>query len=548
MIQNFPAFSIEKPQYLLGCFLILPAVFYVLLKFKKIEKALSAQNEKNQTAFRSLKISVLLCTIFRVLAWISLILALSEISFGSKKVPVTKSGNNVSLVFDISYSMLAKDAGGGLTRLDAVKLYADSLVEKLSGTSFSAVLAKGDGFLAIPETEDQSSILNLIENLSPKIMTSGGSSLAKGIEAAINAIPERSAKSQYIWVFTDGDETDNMLEKSLEKATKAGIPVTLIGFGSEKETEITAGDGKTRVKTALRSSKMQEITEKAGKHGSASFFRQTPATYIDSKTGGSAWKLLNQIKHSEGEESSVSYELQNVNRHGFFIFLTVIFMMLSFVTGKFNFEAFKAKFLPTFLGKSMIFLMLFTLTSCSSEKKQILEGVWAWYEGKYTAATADFLNVATKSPENSFAREYAVFDLSATYLSIGELDASLDRLSELNLDDQNLPPDFISRAFYNRGIIFSRKGDYRIAAENFKKSILADSQNINAKINLELCERELVQKQAGAAQAQMQGVNEEQQKNPNMKNEIFNLIREQEGKKWRNMSDGGNKDESVIDY
>ena len=46
----------------------------------------------------------------------------------------------------------------------------------------------------------------------------------------------------------------------------------------------------------------------------------------------------------------------------------------------------------------------------------------------------------------------------------------------------------------------------------------------------------------------MQGVNEEKQTDPDMKNEIFNLIRENEGKKWRNMSDGGEKNDDVLDY
>lgn len=539
MIENLSAFSIGKPQFLPGIFLILPALLLVLLRLKKIEKAFASQNG-GQDSFRPLKISLLTRTVLRVLAWIFVILALSEISFGSKKVAVTKSGSNVSLIFDISYSMLAEDASGGLSRLDAAKLYGKSLVEKLLGTSFSVVLAKGDGFLAIPETEDQASVINLIENLSPKIMTSAGSSLAKGVEAALNAIPERSAKSQYIWIFTDGDETDNMLEKSLEKAAKQGISVTVIGFGSETEREILAGDGTTKVKTALRAKKLQEIAGKTEKHAVSRLYNISPVTYVDSKTAGSAWKVMKQIKVSDSEESSVSYELQNVNRHGFFIFLAVIFLMLSFVACSFNFKALKTK--------SLIFLSIICLCSCSSEKKQILDGVWAWYEGKYTAATADFLNVASKAHGTSFAREYALFDLSATYISIGELDASLDRLSSINLDDPKLPPQVRSHSFYNRGIIFSRKGEYKLAAENFKKAILADSKNINAKINLELCQRELIQKQAGSTQAQMQGVNEEEKKNPDMKNEIFNLIREQEGKKWRNMSESENKNENILDY
>lgn len=549
MIQTLASFSIEKPQILLSALAVFPAALFVFLKFKRIQKAISSQAEGDKSA-RQLRIFLILRTLFRCLAWISAVFALSEISFGSKKIPVHKSGSNVFFVFDISYSMLANDAPQNLSRLDAVKIYASSLLDQLDSSSFSAVLAKGDGFLAIPETEDKNAMLNLIENLSPHLMTSGGSSLGRGIEAALSAIPPHSAKSQYLFVFTDCDETDNQLEKSLEKAAKFGVPVSIVGFGSENEIEITAGDGKTRVKTALRAEKIKKIIEDTKKSNSTSIFKNSNCLYIDSKSAGSAWQLQNQVKGSSGEEDrALSYEVQNVNRHSFFIFWAIIFMILSFVSA----ERFSTRKIKKGSGKkklaasATLFLMIF-LTSCSSEKKQILSGVWAWYEGKYTSATANFLKLAEKSQEDTLAHQYAVFDLSATYLSMGENEAAFDRLASLNPDDQALPQEFRSAAYYNTGIIFARKNDYKNAAENFKKAILADSRNLNAKINLELCERELVQKQANSAQAQMQGVNEEKQQNPDMNNEIFDLIRQQEGKKWRNMSDSSEKKEDVLDY
>ena len=549
MIQTLASFSVEKPQILFSALAIFPAILFVIIKFKRIQRAISSQTDGYKSS-HSLKFFLILRTAFRCAAWISAVLALSEISFGSKKIPVHKSGSNVFFVFDISYSMLADDAPQKLTRLDAVKIYASSLIGELDSSSFSAVLAKGDGFVAIPETEDKNAMLNLIENLSPKLMTSGGSSLGKGIEAALSAIPAQSAKSQYIFVFTDGDETDNLLEKSLEKAAKFGVPVSLVGFGSENEIEITSGDGKTRVKTALRAKKIGKIVEEVNKSNSSSIFKNSNCRYIDSKTAGSAWQLLNQVKKNSGEEdTTLSYEVQHVNRHAFFIFWAIIFLILSFVSAE--------RFSPRNSRKTAIkraslllvnFSLLIFMTSCSSEKKQVLNGVWAWYEGKYTSATANFLKLAQKSEANSIVHKYAVFDLSATYLSMGENEAAFNRLSELNPDNKTLPPEFQSAAYYNTGIILTRKNDYKNAAENFKKAILADSKNLNAKINLELCERELVQKQANSAQAQMQGINEEKQQNPEMSNEIFELIREQEGKKWQNMSESNENKDDVLDY
>jgi len=551
---QFFSFSIEKPQFLLLILLIFPAILYVILRLRRISRTLSSTETNTSTALvKSLKFSVLTRTFFRCLAWIFVVLAFSEISFSSKKVPVHKSGSNVFFVFDISYSMLAKDVATPyqtgkkrITRLEAVKLYSNSLLERLS-SSFSAVLAKGDGFVAIPETEDSAIMHNMIEELSPTLMTSSGSSLGKGIEAAINAISLHSSKSQYIWVFTDGDETDSKLEKALEMAAKFRIPVTLVGFGSENESEITAGDGKTIVKTALRAKKMQELASNANKHYYQKISgSQALMTYVDSHELGSAWKILNQIKKSDNDEGVFSYEVQKVNQHTLFICLTLLSLILSFVFSEFRLSSFKK--IKNLLSTTLIFASVFTFSSCLSEKKQILDGVWAWYEGKYTSATADFLNASSKSPKGSLANQYAIFDLSATYLSMNEIDFAIQRLSQLNLDDETLPSDLRSSGFYNMALAYEQKGDYQVAARYFKKAILADTNNTKAKINLELCERELVEKQAKSTQSEMQGVNEEKPDNSNLSCELFNLIRQNESKKWRNMASNSRQEDGTIDY
>ena len=532
------SFSIGKPQFFVLIFLILPPILFTLLHYKKHYSSFELKNSSS-----SLRTSLFLRLAFRSLSWIFAILALCEISFGSKKALIQKNGSSVTFVFDISYSMLAKDLPQSKTRLDGSKLYASALLSHLS-SSVSVVLAKGDGFTAIPETEDFALVENFIQNLSPSLMTSAGSSLGKGIEAAINAIPAHSAKSHCIWVFTDGDETDNRLEKSLEIAQKFGIPVTFVGFGSEKETEILAGDGKTRVKTALRAEKLRHLSEVSSSAPVQLLSaRNSKVSFVNSQETGSAWNLLNQIKADSlaCEQTTASYEIQKINRHSFFIFLAVLCLILSFVGSEFKINSLKK-----ILSVSVLFFTIFGFVSCSSEKKQILEGTWAWYEGKYNTATAHFLNTTNSTDE--IARSYALFDLSATYLSMNEPEASLERLNQLNLDDENLPNVLRTAGFYNIGIIYAQKSEYATAASYFKKAIMADSSNMNAKINLELCERELVQKQTKSAETEMQGVNEEKTASPSQNNEIFTLIRENEGKKWRNMSEGEKKNDGTIDY
>lgn len=545
--------SIEKPQILLFALILIPALILIHIRCLKILRSFahddSASPEGTPDRLKTLRRALFGRTALRSLAWIFAVLACAEISWGTKNIPVHKSGSTVHFVFDISYSMLAKDAPRNMTRLDAAKAYASALLKELPNSSFSAILAKGGGYVAIPETEDAALMETLLENLSPKLMTSAGSSLGKGIEAALNAIPATSAKSQHIWVFTDGDETDNQLEKSLETAQRFGIPVTLIGFGSESETEITAGDGKTRVKTALRSQKLRELAENANKraYSRAHGGLDSSVSYIDSRESGSAWKLLRRVQAAGMEaEGSLSYEVRAVNRHSLFVFLAVASLILSFVVAELSRDGIRA--FRRSLSAAPFFALVLFLASCSSERKQVLEGVWAWYEGKYPSATADFLNTASTAQSGSLAHTYAIFDLSATYLSMSEADSSLERLEQLNLADETLPAAVRSAAFYNMGVIFEQKNDFTQAAQCFRKAILADGRNTRAKINLELCGRELIRKQAKSAEAQMQGVSEQKADNSDMTSEIFNLIHESEGKKWRNMTSGGGETDDVLDY
>lgn len=543
---DFSSFSIEKPHYLIFVILLLPAIAFLLFQFGKIKRSMKKADEENKHKIRELKFSFYPRILFLSLGWIFALLALSGISFGSKKVPVLKSGKNVDLVFDISYSMMAKDAGKNLSRLDAVKIYVSSLLENMPACSFSAILAKGDGFVAISETENKEAILNLVGNLSPHMMTASGSSLAKGLDAAVNGIPTNSTKAHCVWIFTDGDETDNLLEKSLLKSAKAGIPVTIIGFGRESESEITAGDGKTRVKTALRAGRLKEIAERTSS--------LTPVTFIEAKAKGSAWSLLKQIQGSkETEEGSRSYEIVSIKRHGFFLLLAVFSIFLSFLVSEgFFHHAAALIFKKAKASKAKvatIIMMVLLLSSCTSERKQILDGVWAWNDGNYTSATANFLKIAEQNKAGSV--NYGIFNLGTTYLSMGEKEAAMERLAEINLSDKNLPPDLKSAVCYNKGIICLSDNDYKKAAGNFKMAILAapsSSHALNAKINLELCERKLVQEEAKAGQAEMTGVNEEKSKNKDMEIQVFNLIRQNEGKKWKNMTDSQSDGGEVLDY
>ena len=231
-------FTCERPYAFYGLLLIIPAVIISFFQYRKIirNKSIFMSDKNNSIASKRLARfpKVILCrTIFRIVAWVLLVLAYAG--------------------FDISYSMMANDAPDKKTRLEAAANYAQMLLSHMKGIPVTVVLAKGDGVLVVPLTEDKAVVETLLESLNPKLISSVGTSLGKGIIAAHKGFPTNSSLANRIWVFTDGDETDGLLEKSILDCVRSGVSVSLIGFGSEQEIQVIDGDGRTAGYTSLNS-------------------------------------------------------------------------------------------------------------------------------------------------------------------------------------------------------------------------------------------------------------------------------------------------------
>lgn len=543
-------FSCQRPYALYGLALLVPALIISILQFKKAYKNLKFFTVKDKSSIlaRRTKNFALMFgvrTFCVSVAWAMLVLAFAGFSWGTYLAPVQTSGTAVSLVFDISYSMNADDASSGLSRLEASKKYAKMLLSHIPDTQISVVLAKGDGVTVLPLTDDRAAVESLIDSLSSNFMSSVGTSLGKGIKSAQKSFPSNFSFKNSIWVFTDGEETDSLLENSLISCVNQGISVSLIGFGTERETKVLAGDRKTYVLTALRSEKMKAACAAAMRKNSASKVSDVQISYIDATEPGSALTLLDGIKNnsvSESGENGVTYEIKPVQRYSLFLGLGILFSVLSYVITELDPEGIAEKFKKT--AALIIFCMLFV--SCKGENavfgaKNILEGSWFWYQKKYNDSVAKYLQTVfdAQNDENPLLEQYAVYDLATTYLVQNENDVALERYRQLeNVEDKNIR----YAVFYNCGIIANRKGNYEEAARCFRNALKIDGTKIDAKINLEIslmnAEKEIKSKQ------NVQNQVSEAKNSSTMEESIFARIREYDEKQWKNSEKSENSNSS----
>ena len=459
-------------------------------------------------------------------SFIMILLAFSGISWGTYLVPVQKNGSSVAMVFDISNSMLAKDGPDGSTRIKASAVYAKKLLERMNGVASSVVLAKGEGIAAIPLTEDTAIIESLMDVMNPGLMTTPGTSIGKGILKAKETFPANYSAAAHIWVFTDGEETDGELVPALTECLKFGIPVTIIGFGAEKEVKVLAGDGKTEVLTALRSSEIENAIQVA--LDNFTFFgNRAEIKYINSQNRGSAYELLSQLRYSGTDNLITSYEAKSVPRYKLFLIIAILAFTFSYILTEVDFS----RIVKTTKILSAVGLISIS-AGCSSDTFNIFKGTTAFNNKQYKHAISCYLEVIENNNEDitSDAVNYSLYDLGTTYATIGEDDAALERLSLISAD---APSQLRYAAFYNSGVVAHKNEDYESAKSYFRKALEVDSSRIEAKINLELSmlmgEEKVKQNEANAVPA-----SEQDNSIPDIENAVFNHIKENDQKQWKN--------------
>ncbi len=524
----------ERPQMLLLLLLILIPLFYVFPKIKKLNTSPNfLYKNKNATKnyIKKIQSTVYARSAFFILSWICLVIAFAGPYWGTEVVQVQKTGNAVSFVFDISWSMTAQDVlsedSTFETRLDAAKKLAKNLLlpnKNEDTVSVSVVLAKGDGFVAVPLTEDHEAVFSVINALSPNLMTSKGSNIGAGIETAIASFPSTQARQGTIVVFTDGEETIQSLEKSLENAINHGIGVYIVGFGNSEGTSLQLGENK--IVTSLKEKELQTMISNFKKK--TSLFN-IPLYYLHNSQGTKELlKALYPKDFNLEQTYQNGYEIKKVARHNLFILASLLFFVLGIIV------SYKKIKFSKIVSTSSVFLVLMMLSSCTQNLKDsfsLLEGNIFWHQKKYQQAEMKFLQTLNSSEEtqNKITEQYAIYGLGSSYVMQNEEVAALNRLESISAD---APDELKFASFYNIGVLSYSLGNYEKSIQSFKDALLINPKSIHAKINLELALRQ-GSKSVQSSNSQIKTASESKE-NSVLKDAVFSIIRENEQKQWKN--------------
>ena len=234
-------------------------------------------------------------------AWSLLCVGLARPQWGTTLQRLPTGGTDLSIVIDVSNSMLVPDMGAGATRLDWAKRKIEDLLDELGdlskregGHRVGLVPFAGEPFPLVPPTPDYEAARFFLEDLNPRSVGFGGSDLARAIDHSASELAKLPGRLKALLIVSDGDAIEpeaagavkaaraSAREKAVEAARDAalkGVRVFALGVGGEEAREVLSEDdgggtsyvryeddsGESRIATsALEESTLAEVARAGG--------------------------------------------------------------------------------------------------------------------------------------------------------------------------------------------------------------------------------------------------------------------------------------------
>ncbi len=162
-----------------------------------------------------------------------LIFAMAEPRFGTKTEVVKRTGIEIVIALDTSFSMLAEDIKPN--RLVQAKYEIGRLIDNLQGDRVALVVFSGKAFVQCPLTNDYAAAKNLLEFVESGVVPVAGTNIEDAVVASLDLLErgsETGSESQIIILFTDGESLSGNPESAAKKATARGVHIIAVGIGT----------------------------------------------------------------------------------------------------------------------------------------------------------------------------------------------------------------------------------------------------------------------------------------------------------------------------
>ena len=432
--------------------------------------------------------------VFLSLAFFFFVLGLARPQLGAKLAQRETRGAEIMICLDVSNSMLAQDYSPD--RLSRAKLAISRLVDNLSEDRIGLIIFAGSSFVQLPITTDYVSAKMFLNTINTDSVPIQGTAIGDAILTAAKSFSAQSEKSRVIVVITDGENHEDDPVDAAKQVAETGIKVYTIGVGSlrgqpiPKNGELMKDKDGNIVVTRLDEITLQQVAA-AGNgayvHAGNDEFGLNP--------------ILDDIRRMEDEKfNSVVFEEYD-EQYMYFFAAALFFLILELLLG--DRRARKKLF-------AMALAAFFIIpANAQVDRREVRAGNRKFKKDNYKESEIDYRKAVVKD-SLSVAGEY---NLASSLYRQGDYEAAGKALETVKEVADS--PDY----HYNTGDVALQKKDYAGAVDAFKKALLQNPGDLDAKENYIYAKKMLENQQNGGGgdsdDNQDQNNNQDQNKDQN---------------------------------
>ncbi len=254
------------------------------------------------------------------------ILALARPRFGTRFEEVVARGLDLSIVLDVSRSMLAEDIAPN--RLERAKFDIQDVLEQLRGDRAGLIVFAGRPVVKVPLTTDHGFFRQALEEVDTQSAPRGGSLIGDALRKSLETMKPAHDRDQVVLLITDGEDQDSYPLEAAEAAAERGVKVIAVGLGDPREGARIPLQEKGSAKGYVEHAG-QQVWSKLDEELLRSIALKTGGTYIPAATraydlGERCREELAELRRAETRGGKRERRLE---QYQWFAFTAVVFLL-----------------------------------------------------------------------------------------------------------------------------------------------------------------------------------------------------------------------------
>jgi Ca-activated chloride channel family protein len=406
--------------------------------------------------------------------------------FGSVDQPAERQGIDLVIVLDVSTSMQSTDARP--TRLAAAQREIDELLGRMTGDRAGLVIFAGEPFARSPITSDLGALRGIVDGVdAERGLLLPGSDLGRAIRSATRLLEGDGTQTRAILIVSDGEDHGESVTEAVASARAAGIRIYTAGAGTVEGAPVLDPDPLGGPPIIRLGEDAQPVLTRLDEASLQLIARDANGRYVALRADGSLAALATDFDALAATTFEKEKTSEKLERFQSFAALALLFadleLMLLLIPrragarGKLAGRAALAA-----ATTSVVFIAALCSTSVADINK---EGNEAYDRGQYQAS----LDLYRTAQARDAAAELS-YNAANALDRLGQYDAAVEEglkaraRSGEDTDQENAVEYGIGNHYVGAGNLLS-------AIEAYKRALLADPGDQDAKHNLELASRRL---------------------------------------------------------